>query len=258
MASHIKYGKNTCMNWIYLSPHFDDVALSCGGLVWELSHARDDVSVWTIFGGKPTQVVNSPIIQELHARWQSGDQAIHIRKSEDIRSCRILNAAHRHFDFPDCIYRVDDHGNPLYSSEDSLFGPVNDHDLAIVNKLVKRLDPLIPASTQIVCPLAIGNHVDHQLTRQIVAKLERTAWFYVDFPYILKHPEDIATYVEKDWLQRIFPISENGFQKWLKSVSAHRSQLSTFWEDAQEMEGDFRNYLQIHQGIPLWHPCHNP
>lgn len=244
------------MNWIYLSPHFDDVALSCGGLVWEQSHAGDEVSLWTICGGIPSQPIHSPIIEELHTRWNSGDQAIDIRKKEDITSCRWLNASFRHFEIPDCIYRVDENSHPMYPTEESLFGSVAHDDIAIINKMVQEFERLIPSEAQVVCPLAIGNHVDHQLTRQIVANMGKAAWFYTDFPYVIKNQDNISNYIEKDWVAETFPISENGFQAWLKSVSAHHSQLSSFWNDYQEMETDFRNYFQIHQGIALWRPCH--
>jgi len=244
------------MNWIYLSPHFDDVALSCGGLVWEQSHAGDEVSLWTVCGGKPQQMVHSPIIEELHTRWESGDQAIRIRKREDIRSCRSLNASYRHFNIPDCIYRVDKNNNPLYPTQEALFGSLNNYDNTITKKLVKKMDRLIPPEAQVVCPLAIGNHVDHQLTRQIAAQIGRSVWFYADFPYVLKNKTDISNYIEKGWVLTTFPITENGFQAWLQSVSAHRSQFSTFWSNYREMEADFRSYMQSHRGIPLWQPCH--
>jgi len=41
------------MNWIYISPHLDDVAFSSGGLVWEQSNAGEQVGIWTIFAGDP-------------------------------------------------------------------------------------------------------------------------------------------------------------------------------------------------------------
>lgn len=38
---------------LFLSPHFDDVALSCGGMIDQLIGAGATVEVWTIFSGFP-------------------------------------------------------------------------------------------------------------------------------------------------------------------------------------------------------------
>ncbi|MBN1537962.1 MAG: PIG-L family deacetylase [Anaerolineales bacterium] len=241
------------MNWIYLSPHFDDAALSCGGLIWEQTHTGDEVSLWTIFAGKPVQYPRSPIIDELHTRWGSGLQATDMRMNEDIQSCRLLHASYHHLNWLDCIYRVDHQGAPLYPSQDSLFGKLNEYEAAFADILAQEIEPLIPPQAQVVCPLAIGNHIDHQLTRQAITKIGRDTWFYADFPYILKNQAEISNYIEKDWIAETYPISESGFQAWIRSVLAHRSQLSSFWKNTQKMENDFRQFLQIHQGITLWH-----
>jgi hypothetical protein len=245
------------MRWIYLSPHFDDVALSCGGLVWEQTQAGDDVQIWTIFGGKPAQEIHSPIVEELHARWESGDRAVEIRQQEDIRSCRLLNASYRHFGFPDCIYRVDDNNNPLYPTEESLFGTIHPFETKIVAMVADKLGRSIPPQAQLVSPMAIGNHVDHQLARQIAASSGKIVWFYMDFPYVLKDKKPSSCFLDEVWTNKTFPISEEGLQGWLKSVSAHRSQISTFWNDDQEMESDFREYVQTNHGIVLWQSGQN-
>lgn len=240
------------MKWIFISPHFDDVALSCGGLVWELTQVGNEVSIWTIFGGIPAQTLHSPIIETLHKRWKSSDQAIKIRRQEDIRSCQVLNATANHFDALDCIYRVDENGNPMYPTEESLFGPIDNNDAVIIDRLAQELDPMIPNAAEVVCPLAIGNHVDHQLSRQIIQKIRRYPWFYADIPYIFKSQSRLKNLSPEGWTNKIFSISGQGYQAWLNSVLAHQSQISSFWRNKQEMNTAFRQYLQKNQGIPLW------
>jgi len=39
------------MRWIYISPHFDDAVLSCGGLIWEQTHKGITVEIWTVCAG---------------------------------------------------------------------------------------------------------------------------------------------------------------------------------------------------------------
>ena len=114
------------MTWIYLSPHFDDVALSCGGLVWEQSQARENVQVWTICAGEVPPGPLSPFAAELHARWEAGQNAPAERRVEDLAACRAMGAVHRHFDLPDCIYRRGlDQTTHLYASEEAIFGPIH-------------------------------------------------------------------------------------------------------------------------------------
>ena len=69
------------MEWIFISPHLDDIALSCGGLVWELAHAGDQVSIWTICAGEPPVAPLSPFAESLHDRWQTGAEATQRRRA---------------------------------------------------------------------------------------------------------------------------------------------------------------------------------
>jgi hypothetical protein len=66
------------MEWIYLSPHFDDVAFSCGGLVWEQTELGDEVSIWTICAGEPPPGPVSKYAQSLHDRWKTGPSAVSV------------------------------------------------------------------------------------------------------------------------------------------------------------------------------------
>lgn len=53
---------------IYLSPHLDDAALSCGGLVYLERKADLPVLVVTVMAGDaPSDAIESPIVAELHA-----------------------------------------------------------------------------------------------------------------------------------------------------------------------------------------------
>jgi len=252
VASRIKYGKNEIMQWIFISPHFDDVALSCGGLIWELTNNGNEVEIWTICGGNPSIIIHSPIVETLHKRWKSSDQAAIIRRQEDIRSCQILNASYYHFDVLDCIYRLDKNHSPLYPTEESLFGSIHPQDEEMIEHLTPTLLQQIPKQAQLVCPLAIGNHVDHQLSRKIIEKTEKSHWLYADFPYVIRNQVDLNSISGKGLRIKRFAISEEGYRAWLMSVSAHHSQLSSFWKSKQEMDEEFRQYLQNNHGIPLW------
>jgi hypothetical protein len=77
---------NRVVPFIYLSPHLDDVTLSCGGLVWEQVQAGEQVEIWTICAGDPPPGALSPYAEELHHRWGYGIEAIAERRIEDIHN----------------------------------------------------------------------------------------------------------------------------------------------------------------------------
>ncbi len=241
------------MDWIYLSPHFDDVALSCGGLVWEQVRAGDSVSIWTVCAGSIPEGELSPLAKELHTRWETGRDATVQRRQEDIHSCQRLGASYRYFTIPDCIYRHHPQtGEFMYASEAALNGPRQPGDDLTIIAFQGNLKLILPPDALIVCPLGLGNHVDHQLTRLAAEGLDGSLWYYADYPYILHSKEKLENMAQEGWLSQIFPISQDGLVAWQDSIAAHTSQISTFWMDEYEMRLAVSDYLGENLGIRLW------
>lgn len=256
------------MNWIYLSPHLDDVAYSCGGLAWSQASAGEKVGVWTICAGDPPDKELSPHAAAIHDRWKFENDAIEKRKLEDIQSCRILGASHRHFPIPDAIYRGEfnlksnlEGGDKeyFYQDRDSLFGPLNPAEVVLLENLSKEmLDEIkqIPDSenTQFVCPLALGDHVDHQLTRKAVEQLDIPLLYYADFPYVMEDLSSLDALRASGWRWTSFEISQEALGAWSAAIAEHKSQLSTFWSDLDEMHSALESYLISMDGAILWQP----
>lgn len=238
------------MNWVYLSPHLDDVALSVGGLIWEQTQAGEQVSIWTICGGDPPQGDFSFFAEALHARWETGAESMPIRRSEDIESCQILGAKYMHFSIPDCIYRRSPKsGKHLYASEEALWIPVHPDEEELVAQITAEMANKLPQDAQVVCPLTLGNHVDHLLTRMAAEKLEVPLTFYADYPYVL----------EEHYQKRLdnhtstqFTISPQALTAWQRAVAVHQSQISTFWTNLDEMQAAIREYYQLMGGIKVF------
>jgi LmbE family N-acetylglucosaminyl deacetylase len=249
-------GINIPMDWIYLSPHPDDVALSCGGLLWEQAEAGDQPQVWTICAGDPPPGPVSDFAAALQSRWETGPIASQQRRQEDIQSCRLLRSAYRHFPLPDCIYRRDDKDHIfLYTSEESLFGPLDEREAGLVERLTAELAGALPKGAQLVCPLSVGGHVDHRLTRLAAERLGEACWYYADFPYILNDSDQLARFTQTVWGETWFPISAAGMQAWEAAVAAHRSQISTFWPDLAALQAALRAYARQEDGslqVRLW------
>ena len=241
------------MHWIYLSSHLDDIALSCGGLVWEQVQAGDSADIWTICAGDPPAGPLSPFAEELHARWGTGREAAQQRRQEDLASCQHLGAVARHFSVPDCIYRrASTGGAALYTSDDAIMGPLNPVEAGQVQALGVELAQALPGDAELVCPLAIGGHVDHRLTRASAESTGRRLWYYVDYPYILEAQGAIDKLRQEGWQAQGFLVSENGLRAWGEAVAAHASQISTFWSDLPGMQAALEAYRQDMGGVVLW------
>jgi LmbE family N-acetylglucosaminyl deacetylase len=127
--------------WVFLSPHFDDVALSVGGLVWQQVQQGDQVEIWTICGGNaPTNRPLTLFAKNIHSRWKLGDDAPNLRALEDENACLQLGASHRRFPWPDCIYRYDPITNkPIINSEPDLFKPYTPVEFNLLLEILLRL-----------------------------------------------------------------------------------------------------------------------
>jgi LmbE family N-acetylglucosaminyl deacetylase len=241
--------------WVYLSPHMDDVAISCGGLIWEQVQAGDLVEIWTICTGDPPPGPLSPFAQELHARWQTGRGAASIRRQEDRQACQELGAGWRHLSIPDCIYRTDSDGSYLYASEQAIFGILQPADSWLVEMISRDILASLDRQAILVSPLAIGGHVDHQLTRAAAEATVRPLWYYADYPYAHTRQAEIQVLAESGWETKSFSISDDALQVWARAVSAHRSQISSFWTGREELISDLKAYREQMSGVRLWRTC---
>jgi LmbE family N-acetylglucosaminyl deacetylase len=240
------------MDWIYLSPHFDDVALSCGGPAWEQARAGQRVTVWTLCAGPQPEGPLSPFAQSLHARWGTGRTAATQRQAEDIASCQQLRAGWLHFDVPDCIYRRGPDGMFLYDSEESLSGRLHPGEAALIERLSQEMAARLPEAAQVVCPLGLGNHVDHQLTRAAAERLPRPLWYYADYPYVLQEAERLEQMQQAGWKTQVMTVSAAGLAAWQAAVAAHASQISTFWPSLEAMQAAIEAYCQQTGGVRRW------
>lgn len=246
------------MQWIFLSPHYDDAALSCGGMIWEEVRRGVQVSIWTVCAAAPPEGQLSPFAEELHVRWGTGLQATHQRRLEDIASCEVLGAAYRHLDLQDCIYRRGPNGEYLYPSEESLNGGLHPLDRHWIEALHQELARTIPAGAQVVCPLTIGNHVDHQLTRAAAERLPQPLWYYADYPYVRRNPKLLDEMLERGWQTRHYSVSKDGLSAWETSIAAHASQISTFWPSLTAMQEELQAYWALKHATNLWQKREDP
>ncbi len=241
------------MIWIFLSPHLDDAALSCGGMIAELVRQGNTVEVWTICAGDPPPGPLSPLAQSLHQRWETHENPVEVRREEDRQACALLGAGFRHFAIPDCIYRRHPiTGEPLIRENDELFQPLPEVEWPLAEELQQQLSAHMPAGARVISPLTLGGHIDHHLVRRAAEGLNLPLLYYADYPYAMRTREDRARWLKQDWKTLDFPISRDSLLKWQAAVAAYQSQLSTFWRSAAEMESAIESYWQAVGGTQLW------
>jgi LmbE family N-acetylglucosaminyl deacetylase len=232
---------------LFLSPHADDIPLSCGATVHQLVQQGERCVVYTICDGDPPDPApDTPIVNQLHARWEAGTDPMRIRRAEDEDALRRLGVTEVvHGLLWDCIYRTDSDGTPLYRETASFSGIVDGRD-----PLIRELDilplPFANEITHLHAPAAIGMHIDHQIVRDWALKLkaqmpEIQLHFYEDYPYA-ENPaaleaalHELNTRISKLSLRLTIARDVNIGVK-LNSISAYTSQLSSFWASPADMQ----------------------
>jgi hypothetical protein len=229
-------------DYIFISPHLDDVTLSCGGLVWDLVRQGHRVEIWTLMSGLQSDETYSNFAQSLHKNWDIPDrEAILVRRAEDQAACAVLGAHCRHFGWLDAIYRSDPQsGAPIVNNNEELFSRLPEQTL--VDEIAAVLSTSLPKDVLLVLPMGLGNHVDHQVIVWVGRQLGRTDFWYADYPYVIHHFDNPLI---TDGTLEILPhaLSEAALLAWQEAVLCYVSQLTTFWRDTEETQLALRNYL---------------
>jgi hypothetical protein len=228
---------------LVLSPHLDDAVFSCGGWMAQRSSAGDEVRVLTICAGDPPVGPLSPFAEQLHRRWGTAVAPGSVRRTEDRIAAGRLGALAGHLDIPDAIYRTAQSGTHLYPDETSLFGALHAEDAQIVEHLGELLSQACDASTQVVCPLAFGGHVDHQLTRRAAERLGLGLWYYYDLPYASRGGELPAGFGMPPGEVVSLPLAQEEIEAWASAAAEYRSQIGSFWSDTDQL---LRELIDVH------------
>ncbi|MGD0018757.1 MAG: PIG-L family deacetylase [Candidatus Limnocylindrales bacterium] len=206
---------------LFVAPHPDDVALSCGGLVARLRKRGESVGIATVYSGAGSRAELTPYQrQALGFGERRGSLApadvMRERAAEDAAYAVTVGARLFRADEPDAVFRG-------YEGEDQLMGPPRPDDLPPYKCLEAALDSLRPAVAYL--PLAVGGHVDHRLVHQagiivlgggryphggIPPKRHCQLVFYEDLPY--------AAVAEFHSLEQLRPDQLAGLSPWIRLV----------------------------------------
>ncbi len=153
----------------YLSPHFDDMVLSNGGLIRKISGGFKEFTLVNVFTNS-LWAPNRPDTFDIK-------EITDIRRREDASYCGSLGLRHINLGFDDSSVRGYDARSELLAiaSEDKAYAQVKKQ---ITDLLIDtELDFLF-------CPLAVGNHIDHKIIFETVKGIKpRNVFYYEDLPY---------------------------------------------------------------------------
>lgn len=220
---------------VFLSPHYDDATLSCGGTIALLAAGGAAPLVITVFGGGPDAHGLTDFARWQHERWGTGlGDTQSVRRAEDRHAAGILGYETRWLEYRDAIYRGD-----RYLTDEALFGPVAPDEARLVDQLAGRIAALseLGGGGSLYVPLAVGNHVDHQIIFQagcLLAAAGTDVLAYEDFPYTALDGEldrRLVTASAELGAPRVVDISATLARR-IAAIAAYPSQLDVifrFW-----------------------------
>ena len=245
---------------VYLSPHLDDAALSCGAQIYDRTAAGESALIVTVMAGSPPPIAEaeqSAYIAGLHARWQLAGDAAAERRAEDAAACAVLGADYLHLSVPDCIYRLHPQsGAPLYTSDADIFGDIDPAEEGALADAIALLLRDLPPAREVIAPLGVGHHVDHLLVRAAAERVWPAGLFYYeDYPYA-EQASAVTRALGDDlraWRPEVQEVTAAGLAAKCDAVWAYRSQMSTFFADRAAMEARLRSYAEQVGGERVWY-----
>jgi LmbE family N-acetylglucosaminyl deacetylase len=213
---------------IFLSPHYDDAELSCGGTLAAMADAGERPLILTIFGGQPSDALSS-FAAEMHQAWGLAPSgAIEHRRQEETCAAKVLGVESQWLDLPDAIYRGE-----RYLSDDHLFGAIHPLEATLYRDIRSTIFGYLGEygiePTAFYCPLGIGNHVDHQhvlATARSLTYRGHTVIAWEDYPYAGDPGVEVEPIAQRrsSGLADIRLLSEDKLKRKIEAINCYASQ----------------------------------
>lgn len=218
-------------DYIYFSPHLDDAILSCGATIISQVKKGKKCLIITPF--------SRPSIK---------------RGKEDEAACRLIGVDFIHLPFVDAYFRQRKSvgkiktfilGRYLYRPRQRLFGRIRREDEKLAENLKRSLRKFFKKEATFYFPLAIGNHVDHQILFTIARdflreRKNKAIIFYEDFPYCLSGETEKRLEILK---REGFKLKEQIFEglslleKKISAIKVYRLQVKKLFGHESALRG---------------------
>lgn len=172
---------------LILSPHLDDVVLSCCNYALQKQTRGYLIKIITIFTDFKVSCLS--IDAKIYLKKSGFNNVVDFsqaRKNEDLAAMKFLGFEYEYWNLIDGCFR-ENHNEPIYKSNQHLFsGKIKKNDQKNIIKLIAKLKQInYKEFTEILIPLGIGFHADHLITKFCAEQsfpFEKIK-YYVDWPY---------------------------------------------------------------------------
>ena len=225
---------------LFISPHLDDVAFSCGGTLINLASTGWQVVLCTIFTASVLRPAGFALSCQTDKGLSPDADYMEIRRAEDLKFASLTRAQAVHLPFPEAPHRG-------YESAPELFAGVKEAD-EVWRKVSAELTDMVNESRPdlIFAPQGIGNHADHlQTIKAILASpfAENVNW-YQDTPYIIRRPAALpSNLLPANLIARTVDISAT-LERKIAACSAYSTQIEFQFGGAAQMS---ENFFRFHR-----------
>ena len=216
---------------LFVAPHLDDAAMSCGAGIRRLADRGVDVVVVSVCTeDEPDGAELSRLAVRNHRSWGLETRPFQSRRAEDECAMRALGVHYRHLGLKDAVYRRDPEGRFFYQRS-VIAAPDPSDAAAFLADLETRLGPMLRAcgDAWVFCPAGIGGHVDHVLVRRFVEGVcERARLvYYEEYPYLSREgvSQTAAGLVGPDASRLVVEPTPSEMRARGDAVACYRSQL---------------------------------
>jgi len=205
---------------LFLSPHLDDAAFSCGGLMAQLADAGWRCVMATAFTATVLPVTGFALACQLDKGLGANVDYMALRREEDRAAAAILGVVDlRWLGLLEAPHRG-------YASAPALFGELAEDDevwrplAAMVAGLMDELQPDL-----VLAPQGLGGHVDHrQMIRAVQHASPRHLAFYRDTPYAIRDTNAVSIVFQPGMLDHAVGIAA-GLERKVAASCAYGSQI---------------------------------
>lgn len=231
---------------IFLSPHLDDAALSCGGAIAGALARGERVLAVTLCTAAPAP--DGPfnaVAREFHGDWGlEAAEVAGVRLREETLAMERLGCDYYWAGLLDAIYRVPD----AYVSRETLFNqPTPDDPLHTqLHQLLAALRARVPHA-HFYAPLGVGSHVDHLITYTAAIETVGPALaFYEDVNYVLTPGtlEARLAAVSERLTPRVISFDEAALARKIDSIAAYASQVRELFGGPAPMAQAITRYAE--------------
>ncbi len=205
---------------LVLSPHLDDAAFSCGGLMVQLADAGWRCVMATAFTATVLPATGFALACQLDKGLGPEVDYMALRREEDRAASVILGVADlRWLDLPEAPHRGYGSAPALFGvihADDAVWRPLSDGIAALTDELQPDL---------VMAPQGLGNHVDHrQMIRAVQKAAPRHLAFYRDTPYALRDTNAVLNHIGPGLRERAVGIAA-GLERKIAASCAYGSQI---------------------------------